>query len=338
MLYIDVKYLHLLSPYLRNFKKKNQYLYNFSCPICGDSQKSKTKARGYAFQEKQNMFFKCHNCGICISIGNLIKTVSSSLYSEYTLEKYEKPISKDIQKEEPAKPIETKKKITYEGLQKISSLPDNHYARIYVENRKIPLHQYDRLFFTEDFAQIVNIAFPHRYSNLIPNEHRLVLPFYDFDSNLVGIQGRSFDSHSKLRYITVRANDEVRLVFGLDRVKLNELVYVVEGPIDSLFLSNCLAVACADLLAIEQRIGKIHDVVFIHDNEPRNKEICREMLDTIQANKKICIWPSSIKQKDINDMIVSGMHIEELVNVINNNTFDGMTAQLKFLEWRKCNV
>ncbi len=88
MLYIDAKYANILGSRLRNFKQKDQYLWNYSCPVCGDSSKNKLKARGYIYRQKTDLFVKCHNCGYGTNIGNLIKYVDTQLYDEYVLERY----------------------------------------------------------------------------------------------------------------------------------------------------------------------------------------------------------------------------------------------------------
>ena len=71
--YIDIKFLNLLSTRLPKFKRKSDNLFNFRCPHCGDSQKSASKARGFVYRKKNDMFFKCHNCGMGQTLGNLIK-------------------------------------------------------------------------------------------------------------------------------------------------------------------------------------------------------------------------------------------------------------------------
>ena len=86
--YIDIKYLNLLSTRLPKFKRKSEYLFNFRCPHCGDSQKSQTKARGFVYQKKNDMFFKCHNCGVGRTLPNFLKDNDPGLFSEYLLESY----------------------------------------------------------------------------------------------------------------------------------------------------------------------------------------------------------------------------------------------------------
>ena len=86
MYYIDQKYLLLVSPQLKLFKKKSDGLYNFRCPYCGDSQKSRTKARGYVFRKKNDLFYKCHNCGHCFKETShmLIHVIHPMVHNAFT--------------------------------------------------------------------------------------------------------------------------------------------------------------------------------------------------------------------------------------------------------------
>ena len=90
--YIDIKYLSLISPQLQMFKKKGDFLWNFRCPYCGDSKKNKTKARGFVFRKKNDLFFKCHNCSVGVTLGNLINYVDSKTYKDYIMERYKQGV------------------------------------------------------------------------------------------------------------------------------------------------------------------------------------------------------------------------------------------------------
>ena len=102
---IDTKYLRLVSSRLRNFKQKNTYLFNFSCPYCGDSQKNKSKARGYVFSKGNDLIFKCHNCGVGANVGNFLKL----LIPHYT----ENTLWKSIRQVNPITPIQQTQSSTY---------------------------------------------------------------------------------------------------------------------------------------------------------------------------------------------------------------------------------
>ena len=91
--YIDTKYVNILSSRLSLFKRKTNGLYNFRCPFCGDSQKSKTKARGYFYQRRTDLFFRCHNCGQSSTFSNFLKQFDGETYKEYALERYKEGIT-----------------------------------------------------------------------------------------------------------------------------------------------------------------------------------------------------------------------------------------------------
>lgn len=335
MLYVDLKYITTVGTHLRNFKRKKDNLFNCSCPICGDSEKKKTKARGYFYQKGSSMYFKCHNCGSGLGVANFLKSYFPVYHEQYLLEKYKSGVDT-----KPTRAVaEVVPKIVLNNFHttlatKISELPEDHYAKQYVLRRKIPTHVQNKIFFTDDFCKLVDEVFPSKYNNLSKNEPRLVIPFFDADNKLIGLQGRSFSPEKALRYITIRANSSSNLVYGLDRVDRNKTVYVVEGPLDSLFIPNCLAAANSDLSSVLEKIN-LREAVLIFDNEPRNKEIVSLLEESIKKNRKVCIWPHSVVQKDINDMILSGVCQEDLIRLIESRTFVGLQAQLEFCKWKK---
>ena len=154
-LWIDEKYINLISNRLPRFKRKQQGLYNFRCPICGDSEKSKIKARGWIFEKSGKMRFYCHNCSASMLIGTFIKSIDPTLYIDYQREKFiENNISKpnnhpapDITKFSQPKFINNNSPL--KTLKKISSLPVDHVFKKYIMSRKIPSYHHYRLFYLE---------------------------------------------------------------------------------------------------------------------------------------------------------------------------------------------
>ena len=331
-LYIDKKFVSLVSPKLERFKQKSEYLWNCRCKICGDSSKNKGKARGYFYRRKSDLFYTCHNCGTSLSLGNFLKVVDPSLYREYQMERFKNESSGNVAKPDfaiaKAKPV-FKKRI---GLPTIASLPSGHYAKEYLKDRKISSEKLNNIYYAENFKAFVMEMLPD-YEKTLYDEPRIVFPFYDEEKNLLGVQGRALNN-SKIKYITIKLDDDNRKVFGLDRVDFSKRIYVVEGPIDSLFLQNSLATMDASLYNISLLLGN-HDYVFIHDNEPRNPEIVRQMAKTISQNKNIFIWPQGIVAKDINDYILSGGTSSEIQSLIDTNTFNDLRAKLEFERWKK---
>ena len=88
MIYVDTKYISLVSGRLEKFSKKNENLFNFRCPYCGDSQKNRNRARGYFYRHKGSFIYKCHNCGVGRTLSNFLKDQDPDLYGEYVMEAY----------------------------------------------------------------------------------------------------------------------------------------------------------------------------------------------------------------------------------------------------------
>ncbi len=340
MLSLDVKYLRLVSSRLRNFKQKKEGLFNFSCPVCGDSKKNLTKARGYAFAKGNDYFYRCHNCGVSTNVGNLIKHVDTTLYKEYVLERYSSGRSNNANSANAVLQISApkfgklQKQKVFEHAEWCDKLPNQHFCLEYLKRRQIPKDVYKLLLFTSKYADFVTSIYPEHGKQLI-NDARLVIPFYDENDDLIAVSGRALEtSDNSLRYVTVRTNQsQNKLIYGLDRIKSSEKILLVEGPLDSLFLNNCLASGDANLALTAKEIDG--DITLIFDNEPRNKEILKMMNKAIDTGHSMVIWPESMEGKDINEMVMSGISPSEISDIISSNTFNGITAKLKFNMWKK---
>tara|TARA_B100002019_G_scaffold58792_1_gene50474 strand:+ start:239 stop:1237 length:999 start_codon:yes stop_codon:yes gene_type:complete len=329
--YIDLKYINEISARLSQFKKKGDYLYNFRCPHCGDSKKSKTKARAYFYRVKNDMFFKCHNCGEGQSLTNFLKFIDSKKYEQYLLERYKGSAPSTPQPKFTNFKPEFKEVDILDGLTPVNELNEGHPVLQYVIDRKIPEKYYSKLFLCNKFMAFVNKAKPNTFSHTKGEHPRLIIPFYDNQGKVFAFQGRAFGKEQP-KYLTVKLDENKQKVYGLDTVNLQEPIYIVEGPIDSMFLKNCLAAAGADLtLKVEPS-----NVTYIFDNEPRNKEIIKRMYDVIEKDYNVVIWPDNIQLKDVNDMIMSGMTLAEVQTIISTNTFSKLEALTKLSYYKKC--
>ena len=319
---VDSKYIGLVSSRLQKFKRVKDNLYNFRCPICGDSQKNKNKTRGYIYQVKNNTNFKCHNCGASMSFNNFVKTVDPTLHKQYTLEKFKeghtgRNFVVEAPKLEFAKPV-FKKSI---NLPKASTDPR---AKEYLENRKIDP---DKFYFADKFMEWTNTQ-KRTFDTITRDESRIVIPMYDCDKNLIGFQGRALGK-SLTKYITVMLDGEAPKIYGLDTIDKKLPVYVVEGPFDSTFINNSVALCGSD-----GDLGylKGSDTILVYDNEPRNKEIVNRIDKCIGRGEKVVIWPNGIIEKDINDMVLAGHEVESMIKL---NTYSGLQAKIKFNNWKK---
>lgn len=333
--YIDRKYLNLLSPKLNKFSQKKEDLYNFRCPFCGDSKKNSHKARGYIYRKRNDYFYKCQNCGVGHTMYNFINLIDTNLVKEYSLERYANGEDGNHNYKKPEinfEPPKFKSKTSI-NLPKISSLPEEHYAVQYCIKRKIPKDAYNNLYYSEDFKKFVDELVSNNEKKLNENDSRLIIPFFDEEGNVICVQGRTL-TDSILRYITIKINDDNVKLFGLNTVDKTKKVYVTEGPLDSLFLPNAVATADSNLTYAANHIPK-ENIVLVFDNEPRNKDICKLIDKAIEQHFSICIWPEMIQEKDINEMILTGFSSDEIVDIIDNNTFVNLRAKMEFIQWKK---
>lgn len=338
-LYIDQKYIGTVSFKLDLFKKKKEDLYNFRCPYCGDSKRNRTKTRAFIYRKLNGYFFICHNCGKSTTFANFLQYLDNSQYKHYALEKYSEgagvhsPVKKpDFVDLKTGLHEYFEEKKSYSSLQNIVDLPEEHYARSYILNRKIPQTAWEEVFYTENFKQFLDENFPNHGKTDVPDDSRIVL-FYKNERGVVtNVAGRAL-ADNKMRYITVKILDEKK-VFGLDRVNKNETIYVTEGQFDSLFLSNSVASGDSNLVGCGDILGK-ENVVLVFDNEPRNKEIVKQIDKAINEGYAVCLFPEDAPGKDINEMIQNGLSVDDIKNMIDSNTYKDLTAKLKFITWKK---
>lgn len=336
-LFLDQKYLSLVSNQLPLFKKKDDRLFNCRCVICGDSAKNKRKARGYFFPYKNELRYKCHNCEASLTFANFLKTLDSTLHSEYLLEKYtEGSVLKQVTAipqmvfEQPK--FKTKEEVFLDSiLERLDRLPEDNEAVKFCIQRRIPKNKFKQLFFINNIRLLAQLNDTYKES-IKTEEPRLVLPFYDNDGKISGVTCRALRGET-LRYITIKVKHQIPLIFGFNEVDRTKTIHVVEGPIDSLFLNNCIAVAGMSFKKIAEIGIDSTNLVLIFDNQPRNKEVCNILEKNVDQGYKVVIWPQTINEKDINDMVLAGLDVG---NIVEKNTFQGLTAKAKFMAWKRC--
>jgi len=319
---VDSKYIGLISSRLQKFKRVKADLYNFRCPICGDSQKHKNKARGYIYPLKADMNFKCHNCGASTTFNNFLKTIDSTLHKQYVMEKFkERNVGRGSIIPEPKfnfkKPVFRSKL----NLPRASEVP---IATKYLEKRRINPNLF---YFTNEFQKWTN-THKQTFNNINKDESRVIIPLHDTEKNLIGFQGRSLGPNS-VKYITVMLSEDAPKIYGLDKIDETKPIFITEGPFDSTFVENSVAMCGSDL---DVRTFGWSNYIWVFDNEPRNREIVERIDKTISRGDKIVIWPKQIVEKDINDMVLSG---HDIMPILKSNTYSGLEAKVKFNNWKK---
>jgi len=330
--YLDDKYLGLISPRLEKFKKIRAGVYNFRCPYCGDSQKHKNKARGYIYQNKADYNFKCHNCGMTRSFTYFLKDRDQPLYDEYIMERYKEGLTgKGTVTPEPKftfpQPKFRKKDICDE-LTKISELNTTHRAKKYLINRGINEDTLSKLYYCPNFKEWTN-KHKKTFENTKHDDQRIIIPLRYPDGQLFGYQGRSLDPTSKMRYITVMLDEDAPKLYGLEKINTKKPIYILEGPFDSLFVENSVAMCGSD---VDIRSFGWSNYIWVFDNEPRNREIVSRIERCINRGDKVVIWPSHIQEKDVNEMILAKY---DICTILESSVYSELTAKLKLNLWKK---
>ena len=319
---VDSKFIGLVSSRLQKFKRVKADLYNFRCPICGDSQKNKNKTRGYLYPVKNNTNFKCHNCGASLSFNNFLKQIDPTLHKQYTLEKFkEGHTGRNFVVEEPE--FEFKKPVFRKSID-LPRASDYKISYEYLTKRGLDPQKF---YFTDKFKEWTNQQ-KQTFDTIGRDEPRIIIPMYDRDKNWIGYQGRALNS-SPNKYITIMLDEGAPKVYGLDQIRTDAPVYVTEGPFDSTFICNSIAMCGAD---VDLSGWGISNPVWVYDNEPRNREIVNRISRTIDRGDSLIIWPSNVVEKDINDMVLAG---HDIMNVLKSNTYSGLEAKIKFNIWKK---
>ena len=343
-IFVDLNYITIISPYLHRFKIKNHnpHLSTFRCPYCNDSRKNTKKTRGYLYQIGDNINYKCHNCGKSTSFNNFLYDIDVNIHSEYRMakfvegkEKVENNLEELLKKTTQIPQFKSESKIVniFKDLKKISQLDHNHEAKKYIQSRHIPNPYHAKLYYTNNFFKWVNTILPNKFEDkLLKYDHgRIVIPFFNEKKECFAFQGRALND-TYLRYITIKLDSSMPKIFGLDTIDKSKAVIIVEGPFDSMFIENSLAVGGGDLLFVE-KFG-IDNRIFCWDNEPRNIEIIKKMEAAIEAGERIIIWPEWLEEKDVNNIILKYPQID-INKLLADNTYKDLLAKLKFTKWRK---
>lgn len=331
--WVDRKYARMLGEYLEQFREINDSLYNFRCNVCGDSKHNKTKTRGYIYKIKDKLNVKCHNCGYSASLGTFLKYVDNNLYSQYVIDNMQdrKQITVDPI-EKLNRPVVIKDS-NLKGLQRLDTLALNHSAINYVISRKIPRAFWKLLYYTDTFMEYIN-SIEKKFTYIKEDYPRLIIPFFNEEQECFAISARAFGKEEP-KYFNMKLKEDVDNIFGLDRVNKQDIIYCVEGPLDSLFLPNGIAVTGTTFN--KQTIQDLkQNLVIIPDREPRSAELVKVVENLLKENYTISLLPESFIYKDINEAVMNGLTTDTILNIVKDNTVSGITAQLKFRNWRKC--
>lgn len=345
MLHIDLMFVGRAGAQLLNFKQKSPYLFNASCPVCGDWSETKRR-RGkrlfiYRPPSGDHLAVKCHKCGYSVLFSTFLREHNPNLHKEYVLEKYKgnnetkRAPKVDIEKlYKPTGIPMTLVDATLDGLKPLNILPSDHEAVQYIASRQIPKDKWSLIYYTDTFKSYVNGLIPGKLPDAVAEHARIVLPYFTDHGKVYAFSARALDPNDPKRYYTIKLDELRDRIYGLDRIDKSKTILAVEGQFDSLLLDNAIAVSgsnfdCDTIRALKSRI------TLVPDNEPRSKTIIALIKKHIGLGYRVCLFPSSMRGKDINEMILNGHTIEEIHEIIKKHTYAGAVAQLAFANWRK---
>jgi hypothetical protein len=350
-MWLQAKYVALISTRLDQFKQKGSHLWNFRDPLCGDSQKSKYKARGYIYQRSGELWFSCHNCGVNLPFPKFLKTLDKSLYEAYLMDRLvenrpdtlvQKAARKEIDFRVDMEPAERNKPL--QGLLRLDKLAESKVppgainCLQYVEGRKIPLKWYSSLYYIENFYEWTNAQIPGKYDEELysRDEPRLLIPGFDRDGGLSMWQSRILGpGEGRLRYLTAVLPMSPKL-WGLNHINFDKRFFALEGPIDAMYLSNALATCGGKISSELMKVGaSLDNCVRVYDNEPRNVDVVKNLWKDVRAGYNVVIWDPSLPSKDVGRMVEIGWKPEEVDRLLDNLTTSGLDAEGKFYEWNK---
>lgn len=335
MIWLEEKYINLLSSRLKLFKRQKFQTYSFRCPICGDSKKHAYKTRGSFFVPPSSQHYRmgCFNCGATLSFTAFLKLIDPYLHSEYQLEKYRCMIAPIAIQPIVEVAQTTNHSQLLSGLQCVSDLSPDHPAVQYLSRRKIDSAKWSRLYFVAkygEWAKKQNQSLP----TTLKEHARLIIPFFDKRGNITRISARAFFDEQP-KYLYTKVKSDASRVYGLDTVNPSSTVYVLEGPLDSLFFDNAIATGSSSLIVPE--LQAYSSVILVPDNQPRNIEVCRAIKRMVDSGHKICLWNKYLG-KDVNEAVLNGHSMESVLQCINASVVSGIQAQLKFSQWVKCKL
>lgn len=349
-LYVDEMYIGMMGQRLSLFTQAGPRLWNFRCPICGDSTTDPYKKRGYFYVDKSQESYNyiCHNCSASHKLYRFIEFVFPDLLRNYKLEKFvgnrrgsleqEKSIPSKAAAPTPnllteeVKVEETDDDEVDTDLFPIYYLEDDHPAlRYLLVERKLPEDILDRFFFAPSYVNWVEKV-THK-ERLLPEHSRIVLPYSKTNGETYRYVARAYegdDFGKKYLYTEISEGSRFYNFYNIDPKKF---VYVVEGQIDCLLLDNAVAIGNAKYAKGDFKA--FDDYTIVPDNQPRNFHVVQSIEKAIENGHPVVIWPNATAGKDINDLWKSGMSKQEIQDLIQRNTHRGIRATIALNRWKR---
>lgn len=309
------KYFNLVLP-RETISRQNSY--NFKCQICGDG-KSKHKKRGYLLLFKDKWIYKCHNCSISMLAEKWLKEYFPILYRQYIIDLIKNDESKPDDKEVRCSFI--KKEEVYNEEKEVKTFVPilKEKTQLFIDaidfciSRKIPENVWKRWF----------VSVSGKYKN------RIIIPFYDDKNKIYFYQARALRNQEP-KYLCRLGEKEFYNIYNVDK---NSPIQVTEGPVDSLFLSNSIAIlGCSLSNENFYKIKQLGKIFWLFDFDDAGLKASNEY---ITRGESVFLWKKYAKEVglperekfDINDLMIffnreRPFTFDELKNFYSSSIYD----------------
>jgi len=312
----------------RPIHKKYQNVFNAECPICKEGKSAGRSRRLFYFPNKQ--YFYCHNCVESWRPFEWVKEVTGWTFPEIVKRNKEKEgviqVKKVVAPHKQAKQL-----VEIPDLPESSiDLTDERQVKFYKDNKFVNL----ALEYCNKRRLLTAVNSCKRfYLSLEDKVHknRLVIPFISENSKVNCYQTRALTENQFPKYLTKFGEKEL---FGVNNIRSEiPYIFVFEGPIDSMFVKN--GVAMASLAPTGHQIQQLNNLfgyeqIWVFDNDKNNKQTSKKIEKYIKEGKKIFIWPKEFQKfKDFNEICCS-LDLDEIPwKFVVKNSADGQEALIK---------
>jgi len=308
--------------------KKGTQVYNGCCPSCREGKSWGRKKRLYYMPKEDYLI--CHNCQRSWNPINWIMEQSGMAFHE-VINESEQFDSDEFEVNE----------VTNKPIVKVGTLPDDsinlfdkQQTNFYKDNKVVQ----DALKYITNRRLDTAVNRPRAlYISLKDYVHknRLCIPFYNSDGQITYYQTRALykkDEIDKPKYLSKMHGEKA--VFGMHNVdpELDHL-FIFEGPIDSMFVKNGIAMAGISLSEKQEEELKpfiFHNKIWVLDNQLDNKDVKKKLTQLVEQGEKVFIWPKKYKDfKDLNEICQKYKLDQISPKFFIDNSVDGVEALMK---------
>lgn len=296
-------------------------VYNFECPICNEGKSRGKKRRGYYIPEQNTIC--CHNCHWKSNPIKWIQEVTNKSFYEIKDEN-----SKFYSSAEYI--IERSENIT--KTSSFSTLPEdsiNLYSETevsyYINNDKvksvIDYCKKRKLFTARNKPDALYFSLKDKIY-----KDSLCFPFFNRQNKIDFFQVREMGIPKGSKY-RGKLNAE-KSIFNVNKIDPNfPYIFMFEGPIDSMFVNNGVALAGVSLTHLQKQMlaeFPFHQKIWVLDNQHIDNTAKDITLKLLEQGQDVFIWPKKYSSfKDLNELCchydIDGIGAKIILdNVVNN--------------------